>query len=128
MKKPLFMNTYPTEMKTSRFHFYSCPTFVCKLQEFLSSSNVPQMFKCFLKGSKRYGLNSFFYVLIFQNNAATHTNAIWDAFPNLVPFIQFKKREKHPWKSVTFSKVPGRSLKVTLLHGRFPRFFIIVSI
>ena len=24
---------------------------------------------------------------------------------DLVPFAQFKKREKHPWKSVTFSKV-----------------------
>ena len=23
---------------------------------------------------------------------------------DLVPFAQFKKREKHPWKSVTFSK------------------------
>ena len=37
-----------------------------------------------------------------------------------LPFIQFKKREKHPWKSVTFSKVAG--LKVTLLHGCFSRF------
>ena len=26
---------------------------------------------------------------------------------DLVPFIQFKKREKHSWKSVTFSKVAG---------------------
>ena len=26
---------------------------------------------------------------------------------DLVPFIQFKKREKHPWRSVTFSKVTG---------------------
>ena len=26
---------------------------------------------------------------------------------NLVPFVQFKKREKHPWWSVTFSKVAG---------------------
>ena len=24
---------------------------------------------------------------------------------DLVPFVQFKKREKHPWRSVTFSKV-----------------------
>ena len=23
----------------------------------------------------------------------------------LVPFVQFKKREKHPWKIVTFGKV-----------------------
>ena len=28
-----------------------------------------------------------------------------DALRNLVPFVQFKKRKKHPRKSVTFSKV-----------------------
>ena len=28
---------------------------------------------------------------------------------NLVPFVQFKKREKHPWRSVNFSKVAGSS-------------------
>ena len=26
-----------------------------------------------------------------------------DAFPDLVSFVQFKKREKHPWMSVTFT-------------------------
>ena len=30
-----------------------------------------------------------------------------DALRNLVPFVQFKKREKHPWRSITFSKVVG---------------------
>ena len=29
---------------------------------------------------------------------------ICDALHNLVPLVQFKKREKHPQKSVTFSK------------------------
>ena len=29
---------------------------------------------------------------------------IYDVLRDLVPFIQFKKREKHPWRSVTFSK------------------------
>ena len=29
------------------------------------------------------------------------------ALTDLVPFAQFKKREKHPWRSVTFSKVAG---------------------
>ena len=38
-----------------------------------------------------------------------------DALHELVPLVQFKKREKHPWRSVTFSKV-------TLLHGCFSRF------
>ena len=33
---------------------------------------------------------------------------IWDALRDLVPFVQFKKREKHPWRSVTFSKVQAK--------------------
>ena len=28
-----------------------------------------------------------------------------DALRHLVPFVQFKKREKHPWKIVTFGRV-----------------------
>ena len=42
---------------------------------------------------------------------------------DLVAFVQFKKREKHPWRNVNFSKVAGFSrLKSTLLHGCFLRF------
>ena len=26
---------------------------------------------------------------------------------DLIQFIRFKKREKHPWRNVTFSKVAG---------------------
>ena len=42
----------------------------------------------------------------------------------LVPVMQFKKREKRPWSSITFGKVACFSvrLKVTLLHGCFSRF------
>ena len=43
------------------------------------------------------------------------------ALGDLVPFVQFEKREKHPWRSVTFSK-PATLLKLTLLHGSFSRF------
>ena len=32
---------------------------------------------------------------------------IGDTFRNLVPFAQFKKCEKLPWTSVTFSKATG---------------------
>ena len=32
---------------------------------------------------------------------------ICDALRDLVAFVQFEKREKHPWKSVNFSKVAG---------------------
>ena len=34
-----------------------------------------------------------------------------DALRDLVPFVQFKKREKHPWRSFNFSKVAGFSLQ-----------------
>ena len=37
---------------------------------------------------------------------------ICDALGDLVPFAQFKKCEKHPWWSVTFSKVAGFSLQL----------------
>ena len=36
---------------------------------------------------------------------------ICGALRNLVPFAQFKKREKHPWRSVNFSKVRVLLLK-----------------
>ena len=29
---------------------------------------------------------------------------IWDVLRDLILFVQFKKREKYPWRSVTFSK------------------------
>ena len=32
---------------------------------------------------------------------------ICGALRDLVQFVQFKKSEKHPWKSVNFSKVAG---------------------
>ena len=30
-----------------------------------------------------------------------------DVLRDLIPLMQFKNREKHPWRSVTFSKVAG---------------------
>ena len=47
---------------------------------------------------------------------------ICDTLRHMAPFAQFKKREKSPWRSATFSKV-ARVLKVTLLHGFFSRLF-----
>ena len=35
-----------------------------------------------------------------------------DALRDLVPFVQFKKREKYPWRSVNFSKVAGFTLQL----------------
>ena len=30
-----------------------------------------------------------------------------DPLDDLVPFLQFKKREKHPWSKVTFTRFEG---------------------
>ena len=57
-----------------------------------------------------------------QCTISLYTDVLYD----LVPFVQFKKREKHLWRCVTFSKVAGLkplSLpKVTLPHGCFSCF------
>ena len=37
---------------------------------------------------------------------------ICDLLRDLVPFVQFKKREEYSWRSVTFSKVAGFSLQL----------------
>ena len=50
---------------------------------------------------------------------------------DLVLFVQFKKREKYPWRSVNFSNfskfnfsinLAATLLKLTVLHGCFSRF------
>ena len=38
---------------------------------------------------------------------------ICDALRDLVLFVQFKKREKHPWRRVNFSKVPSTTTTTT---------------
>ena len=42
---------------------------------------------------------------------------ICGALRDLVLFVQFKKRKKHPWRSVNFSRVAGF---MQLLHASFP--------
>ena len=44
---------------------------------------------------------------------------------DLVPFVQFKKREKHPWRSATFSKVPGYFTKSNTPPWEFFMFFFL---
>ena len=59
-----------------------------------------------------------------SNKIFLKTKLICDALRDLVPFVQFKKRENHPLRSVAFSKElqPATLLKVALLNGYFPRF------
>ena len=46
-----------------------------------------------------------------RGSSRTHI-FICDALRNLVPYVQFKKRKKHPWRSANFSKVADWSLKL----------------
>ena len=41
------------------------------------------------------------------NFSKTNSQIICDVLRDLVPSAQFKKREKHPWRRVNFSKVAG---------------------
>ena len=40
--------------------------------------------------------------------------AKWNGFRDLVQLVQFKEREKHPWRSVTFSKVVCFTVTLTV--------------
>ena len=42
---------------------------------------------------------------------------ICGALRDLVPFIQFTKREKHPWRSANFSNVAGLQLYFSNVAG-----------
>ena len=44
---------------------------------------------------------------LFHHGLLCGTSQICVALRDLVPFVQFDKREKHPWRSVNFSKVAG---------------------
>ena len=64
-----------------------------------------------------YRRNNFSKVASLQSTDSKQTSSqilsrICDALRDLVPFVQFKKREKHPWGSVNFNKVAGFSLQL----------------
>ena len=56
--------------------------------------------------NSNYSPITFIYV-VSKHKLKTKVFSICDALRDLVAFVQFKKREKHLWRSVTFSKVSG---------------------
>ena len=59
-----------------------------------------------------------FYILLLclnckGGNKVWYDRSMCDAFRNLVPFVLFKKYEKHSWRSVNFSKITAESCKFT---------------
>ena len=52
------------------------------------------------------------FVCVYFQSIHLKNICISDALRDLVPCVQFKKRGKHPWGSVTFSKVFTRKYLV----------------
>ena len=46
-------------------------------------------------------------ITLLLRKAKTIFKEIYDVLRDLVPSVQFKKREKHPSRSVTFSEIGG---------------------
>ena len=46
-------------------------------------------------------------MLVLEEKVDINFKKICNVLRDLVPFVQFPKREKHPLSSVTFSKVAG---------------------
>ena len=66
---------------------------VSKSDENFPKSKTAHLFSKFVQHSK------------FAELKESRENVICDAFRDLVLFLEFRKREKHPLKSTTFSKV-----------------------
>ena len=67
--------------------------------------------------------NSKAFIMTLQTWTLVRQAKLCGALRDLVPFVQFKKRKKHPWRSVNFSKVAGWSVQVyqkTNLKNRYP--------
>ena len=55
---------------------------------------------------KTIGIFNLIIFMVFQLTLSPHA-VFFDALHELVPFIQFKNHEKHPWRSFTFkNKTP----------------------
>ena len=52
------------------------------------------------------------FIFISKVTRYLFIDAICDTLRDLLLFVQFKKHEKLPWRSVSFSKVAGYSLQL----------------
>ena len=91
------------------------------------SSFMPKLlFVLFIVKTWNFTERDFNKDFTLQKSSILKCIQICGALCNLVPFVQFKEREKQPWRSVNFSKVagfkPANLLKLTLLHGCFSWF------
>ena len=62
-------------------------------------------------------MRGYWSLMVYHNNFIVWSvyscfQTICDALHDLFPYIQFNKRKKYPWRSVTFSKIAGWSLQL----------------
>ena len=53
---------------------------------------------------------------------------MFDALHNFVQFVQFKKREKQPWRSDTFSKLQAKASGVFMFLKLYKQYQITQSV
>ena len=58
---------------------------------------------------------------MFNRVLKVPTKGLWDVLRDLIPFVQFKKTWKHPWRSV--STVAGYNLTKNMKNTRGGVFF-----
>ena len=63
----------------------------------------------YVQTSPKEKLIHFLWVYSYDSPSKLKKMFDCDALRDLVPFVRFKKREKHPWRSVNFGKVAGWS-------------------
>ena len=75
---------------------------------------IPLYFKEFTKEKGRYLSTEEKWHLLGQDIIFTYSffffalcHYVFDALRDLVTFVQYKKRQKHPWRSFTLSKLAG---------------------
>ena len=110
----IFYNSFPNELLIGIFLIWrGFPIPKYRLDQLLEP--------CHKKRRYRIGINTTLMVFVFippfslvkkfkRGQPHFSQNSRWDALRHLVPFVQLKKREKHPWRSVSFSTVSGSNV------------------
>ena len=113
--------------KASNLFFLLRPDILIKQKAWRISNSLyflvlTQILLIFLKAVAKNFASHFFHLKSYVGRKTIHISLAIDDFMNLdhcltdtkdmwkrdlVPLVQFKKHEKHPWMSVTFSKTCG---------------------
>ena len=100
--------TLKIQTKTSEFvkltrHYYQSNLLALgpKRKETISTISRKYVIERVVEQNEYFTFSSY----VIDAEGVVNSEAICGALRDLVPLIQFKKREKHPWRSINFSKV-----------------------